>query len=91
MRFSIAEARQNLPALVRKAEAGTALELTRRGRPVAMLIGHSQFKRLNSGRKSFGAAFDDFASKWDLSALALDPEELFGDARDESPGRDIDL
>jgi len=38
---SIAEARSNLPDLIKKAEAGTAVELTRRGEPVAVLIGRS--------------------------------------------------
>ena len=37
-RQSIAEARRNLPSLIREAESGKAVELTRRGEPVAVLI-----------------------------------------------------
>jgi len=43
---SIAEARNNLPSLVRAAESGKAVELTRRGKPVAVLIGRRQYERL---------------------------------------------
>ncbi|MDZ7669890.1 MAG: type II toxin-antitoxin system prevent-host-death family antitoxin [Gammaproteobacteria bacterium] len=35
-RHSIAEARSNLPRLVREAESGKAVELTRRGEAVAV-------------------------------------------------------
>ena len=37
-RHSIADARRHLPALVRNAENGKAVELTRRGEPVAKLV-----------------------------------------------------
>ena len=53
-RHSIAEARRNLPALIREAENGKQVELTRRGEPVAMLISHQAFKYLTSPQ--FGVA-----------------------------------
>jgi prevent-host-death family protein len=37
-RYSIAEARSNLPSIVGQAEAGREIELTRRGKPVAVLV-----------------------------------------------------
>ena len=91
MKISIAEARRNLPTLVRKAEAGNALELTRRGQPVAILLGCSEFERLTSGRTSFADAFENFCRKWNLADLELDPDKLFGDVRDRSPGREFEL
>ena len=44
--FSIAETRRNLPSLVREAENGRTVRLTRRGKPVALLIGQREFERL---------------------------------------------
>ena len=61
-RHSIAEARRNLPALIREAENGKEVELTRRGEPVAMLISHRAFKHLTSIRRGFVAAYRDFTS-----------------------------
>ena len=78
---SIATARRNLPTLVREAENGTSVELTRRGEPVAVLIGRREFQRLTSGRRRFTAAWRSFAESVELAELALDPDELFGQMR----------
>ena len=86
---SIAEARRNLPTLVREAENGNAVSLTRRGEPVAVLIGHREFERLTLNRRGFADAWRRFAERVDLAELALDPDELFGDAREEGSGRDV--
>ena len=88
---SIAEARRNLPTLVREAEGGMEFQLTRRGKPVAMLLGRRQFARLTATRRGFAAAYGDFRRAADLPAVAIDPDEVFGGARDETPGRDSQL
>ena len=36
-RYSVAEARAHLPSIIEQAEAGVAVELTRRGRPVVVV------------------------------------------------------
>lgn len=88
---SIADARNNLPDLVRKAEAGKAVELTRRGEPVAVLIGRKQYDRLVTGSRRFSDAWDEFASQVDLAALDIDPDEVFAAVRDRAPGRETNL
>ena len=90
-RHSIAEARRNLPTLIRDAENGKAVELTRRGEPVAVLIGCREFKRLSSRRRTFGDTYREFASAVGLEGLALDPDELFSDVREETAGREVRL
>ena len=88
-RHSIADARRNLPALVRDAENGGTVVLTRRGEPVAVLIGCREFERLKEGRPGFFAAWRKFAESVDLVELALDPDELFGDIRGKETGREV--
>ena len=90
-RHSIAEARRNLPSLVHDAENGKAVEITRRGEPVAVLIGHHVFERLTAGQRGFSEAYREFADAVDLRELELDPEELFGDLREEAAGREVRL
>ena len=90
-RHSIAEARRNLPSLVRDAESGKAVELTRRGTPVAVLVGCREFERLTSRRRGFGDAYREFASAVGLDGLALDPDDLFADVREETAGREVRL
>lgn len=90
-RHSIADARRNLPTLIRDAENGKAVELTRRGEPVAVLIGCREFERLSSRRPTFSDAYREFASAVGLERLALDPDELFADVREETAGREVRL
>lgn len=77
-RHSIAEARRNLPTLVREAESGKVVELTRRGEPVAVLIGCRQFRRLAVGRRGFVKACRNFTLGFDLPRVGIDLDELFG-------------
>ena len=88
---SIAEARSNLPRLVREAESGKAVSLTRHGEPVAVLIGRRQYEQLTSEYRGFAEAYEAFAEEFDLRQLALDPARLFAGARDRTRGREVDL
>jgi len=88
---SIAEARNSLPSLVRAAEAGKAVELTRRGEPVAVLIGRRQYERLTLQYRRFSEAYGDFRRQFDLEELDIDPDRLFAGARDDTHGREVDL
>ena len=88
---SIAEARNSLPSLVRAAESGKAVELTRRGEPVAVLIGRRQYERLTLKYRGFSEAYEDFTREIDLEELSIDPDELFAGARDQTNGRRVDL
>lgn len=88
---SIAEARSNLPQLVRRAESGESIELTRRGESVAVLIGRKEYERLATRSRRFSEAWSEFTSEVQLPELAIDPEEIFGNLRDPRPGREVGL
>lgn len=49
---SIAEARDQLSTWVRSAEHGSAVVLTRRGRPVAAIVSADEFRRLERLREA---------------------------------------
>jgi len=88
---SIAEARSNLPELIRRAESGEAVELTRRGRGVAVLLGRKQYERLVSKSMRFSEAWDAFVRNTTPVDIEPDSDDAFADVRDKSPGRDIRL
>jgi prevent-host-death family protein len=90
-RYSIAEARTNLPNLVREAEAGKTVELTRRGESVAVLMGRKEYERLVSRTRTFSQAWEAFAADVDLAAAAIDPDEVFANVRSTDEGRDPGL
>jgi prevent-host-death family protein len=86
-RVSIADARDNLPALVRSAEQGEPIELTRRGKLVAVLVSSSEYQKL-TGPPDLWAAIQKFRAEHDLSDLHV--EEVFADVRDRTPGREVE-
>ncbi len=90
-KHSIADARSNLPQLIRDAEAGETVELTRRGEGVAVMIGWKQYERLASPKRSFSEARDDFSREFSPAKLKIDPDEVFAGVRDKDPGRDSGL
>lgn len=87
--FSIAEARNQLPALVHAVEEGPPVRLTRRGKPVAMLVSLEEYERMQSGRPDLWQAIVEFREHTDLSDL--DGEEVFREVRDLSSGREVEL
>lgn len=88
-KYSIAEARDNFTSVVHEAEKGTTVELTRRGRPVAVLVGAADYERLSRKAPRFWEAYEKLQQKHDLSELGIDPDVIFADTRDGSPGRDF--
>ena len=87
--YSIVEARDHLPALVHAVERGEPAELTRRGKPVAVIVSIQDYERLSGKRKSSWEATEEWRRSVDLEALNFDPDEFLRDIRDKSPGRDF--
>jgi prevent-host-death family protein len=89
-RYSIAEARANLPTIVDEVEAGTEIELTRRGKPVAVVISRREYERLHSERPQFTEAYRNFLQKFRLDEVGLD-DGFFESIREASSGREVNL
>jgi antitoxin Phd len=89
-RYSIAEARNNFTRLVHAAEEGATVELTRRGKPIAVLLALEEYERLAGGRRGFGEAYRDFLRRNpDFADNAVEPEDWLHKVRDASRGRDF--
>lgn len=89
-RYSIAEARSNLPSLVDQAEAGQEIELTRRGKPVAVLLSLREIEKLRGERTGFGEAYREFLKSHPLRDLGVD-KDFFESTRDRQTGRKVAL
>ncbi len=88
--FSISDAKNKLPALVHAIENGPAVQLTRHGKPVAVLISIAQYERLTHCPKSFWATLSAFRESIDTSTLLSSDDNLF-DNREQSPGRSVNF
>lgn len=88
--YSVAEARQNLARLIRDAERGRAVEITRRGQRVAVLLSASEYLALTGERPSFVAAVGAVRTRLDVEHLGIGDDDFTG-LRDRSPGREVAL
>lgn len=86
--YSIAEARDQFTTIVRDLETTPSIQLTRRGKPVAMLLAIEEYERLAAGRTGFWDNYQTFRNAINLAELDIDPA-IFSDLRDTAPGREV--
>ncbi len=84
-RYSLSEAKDHLSRLAHAVARNGAVEITRRGRPVAMLVSMEEYERLHGRRVGFWQALEAFrrAAGRDMSP----GDDVFLDLRDRSPRR----
>ena len=88
--YSVADARAHLPDILDDVEAGNDVQLTRRGRPVALLLSPQRYEMLGSQHTNFGDAYRAFLGRHTAEEIGLDP--AFPDSlRDRGPGRRVRL
>jgi prevent-host-death family protein len=89
-RYTIAEARSRLPAIVDEAESGVEVELTRRGEPVAIIVSLREFERLRGKRRHFGDAYRRFIETHSLEEIGVE-HDFAASTRDRTSGRKVIL
>ncbi len=92
-KVSLAEARDHLTGLVRDVERGQRVDLTRRGKRVAVLLSAEEYDRIKKPRAEPGGLWKAVEA-WrarlpdDFEGLSDDEVRSF---RDRSPGRVVDF
>ena len=93
-RYSVAEANSQFAAILRQVEKRGPVEITRHGNPVAILLSITEFEHLRDRQEHKPDLFQAIM-KWreenDVASLNLNPDEIFANVRDQSPGREIDF
>ena len=84
-RYSLSDAKDHLSRLVHAVARNGAVEITRRGRPVAMLVSMEEFERLHGRRIGFWQALEAFRRGAGRD-MALG-DDVFLDLRDRGTGR----
>jgi prevent-host-death family protein len=70
--YTIASARAKLADIVDEVEAGSDVELTRRGKKVAVVMSDARYARLHGKRVAFMTAYETFRTAHDLADAGLD-------------------
>ena len=85
--YTISEAKNRLPSIVHSVERGPSVKLTRRGRPVAVLLSIKEYENLLHKNIGFWNALTDFRKQ--VAELGISDKDFVG-LRDRSSGRTVD-
>jgi prevent-host-death family protein len=88
--YSIDQARRHLTRLIDEIESGEVVQITRKDRPVAVLISMSEYARINARRDSFSLVYAEFHAKYPEMAPGIGPR-YFRSLRDRAQGRLVKL
>lgn len=88
---SIAEAKNQFPRLVQQAEAGERVSITRRGRPVAVLLSVQDYERLMNPVADLAGFLAAWRAEMQADVIAFPEAGEFDNLRDNTPGREPDL
>ena len=87
--YSIAEANSKFAQIVREAEAGKPVELTRRGQAVAVVMSAQDYATLKR-RRSKLKTLAQLREQYNMAKYGLSDDEVAHfNNRDKSPGRDF--
>lgn len=81
--YSVSEAKDSFPQLIREAEAGQEIRVTRRGLPVAFLVSAQRYSELTSGHTSFSERYRSFRKRFADEPMDLDVDELLAKGHDQ--------
>ncbi len=87
-KVSIAEARNHLTVLVHDVERGKNVELTRRGKRVAVLVSYDEYDKLKKARPPLDQALRAWRAKLPANFEGFSDDEVRS-WRVPSPGRDV--
>ena len=88
--ISIAEAKNKLPSIIHRVEKGPYIKLTRRGKPVAILLSIKEFEWLSQKKTGLWKTLSKFREQVkEINADITDSE--FEDLRDVDPGRKVEI
>jgi prevent-host-death family protein len=88
--YTVANARAKFAEIVNEVEAGREVELTRRGKKVAVVLSAARYARLRGERAAFMTAYDTFRRGVDLEEVGVEADWA-GTLRDRDVGRRVKL
>ena len=89
-KYTIAEAKSNLPAIIHTVEDGPSIKLTRHGKPVAVLLSIREYEQLAKKKTGFWSALTKFRNILEKENIEITDKD-FADLRDTSTGREREL
>ncbi|WP_066377288.1 MULTISPECIES: type II toxin-antitoxin system Phd/YefM family antitoxin [unclassified Anabaena] len=89
--YSIEQVPANLDKIFQEVEQGESVQITREGAQVAVILSLAEYERLLQSQSSFWQSLAQFRQEIIEEGIEIDPDEIWRDVRDKSPGREVNL
>ena len=100
LQIPLFDAKNRLSEVLRGVESGDPVELTRHGKPVAVILDSESYSNLQSEQGSFGRLYQRFTQEWPAddtdrpgtgAATDVDQDDPFSGIRSTDTGRVVEL
>lgn len=89
--YSIEKIAVNLNKIIQEVEQGEPIEITRQGQQIAVILSTAEYELLINKRSGFWKSVEKFRQEIIEEGIEIDPNEVWKDVRDKSPGREVNL
>lgn len=79
----------NLERILQEVEQGEPVEIIWQGKQVAVMLSASEYERLLSKKLGFWESVEQLRQEYDVENADINPDWVFANVRDKSPGREI--
>lgn len=79
----------NLDKIIQEVEQGEQIQIIRQGKQIAVMLSASEDERLLNKKAGFWESVEQFRQQYDVEKADINPDEVFANVRDKSPGREI--
>ncbi|MFO1351842.1 MAG: type II toxin-antitoxin system Phd/YefM family antitoxin [Gammaproteobacteria bacterium] len=91
MQVTITEAKNTLTRLIHQAEVGVPVYLTRRGKPVAVLLSAARYQQLVESKKGFWQSLQEWRKEMIARGVEFPNDEDFTNLRAKDSRRELAL
>lgn len=87
--YSLEQIPLNLDRILQAVEQGEPIQIIWQGKQIAVMLSASEYERLLNKKTGFWESIEQFRQENDVETADINPDEVFADVRDKSPGREI--
>jgi PTS system cellobiose-specific IIB component len=87
--YSIEQISGNLNKILQDIEQGEPIQIMQQGQQIAVILSATEYERLLQEKSSFSLSLKEFRKELIEEGIEIDPDEVWGDLRPQSPGREI--
>jgi cellobiose PTS system EIIB component len=89
LQYSVEQISQSFGQILQNIQQGESIQIVQNGQQVAVILSNQEYDRLRLPSSDFWASLEKFRKDHDIVNADINPDEIFANVRDRSPGREL--